>query len=247
VCIEHFFEAPDDFSRQLPNAYRFLCLLLRQDPLLHKKPMMSEAPVPGLTGVPPALKPSSVPAPVLLPGEKKTLLPPSPSVTRPAFGYEALTWACVTLILPVSFGIYGLTRYAAMTNAALAMTVLAFTGAGLFIFNRRRRRGGMNAFTYLFHSVVLCGLVGTLLVMLINQFTLGDSVTEKYRVVRWTVDREKEPEKQVELFLENEAYANVKNLRTVGYPPYGSERHIVYTFRTGAFGIKLRESWRFAE
>ena len=34
VCVEHFFEAPDEFKKRLPDIYRHLTILLRQDPLL---------------------------------------------------------------------------------------------------------------------------------------------------------------------------------------------------------------------
>jgi Mlc titration factor MtfA (ptsG expression regulator) len=32
VCIENFFEAPDEFSQQLPEIYSCLSVLLNQDP-----------------------------------------------------------------------------------------------------------------------------------------------------------------------------------------------------------------------
>jgi len=33
VCVEHFFEAPEAFSKELPDVYVHLCFLLNQDPL----------------------------------------------------------------------------------------------------------------------------------------------------------------------------------------------------------------------
>ncbi|HKR03117.1 MAG TPA: zinc-dependent peptidase, partial [Bacteroidia bacterium] len=33
VCVEHFFEAPAEFQKHLPDIYRHLTILLRQDPL----------------------------------------------------------------------------------------------------------------------------------------------------------------------------------------------------------------------
>jgi MtfA peptidase len=33
VCIEHFFEAPAEFKKELPHLYNFLMLMLNQDPL----------------------------------------------------------------------------------------------------------------------------------------------------------------------------------------------------------------------
>jgi len=34
VCVEHFFEAPKEFSERLPEIYRHMTILLKQDPLL---------------------------------------------------------------------------------------------------------------------------------------------------------------------------------------------------------------------
>ncbi len=34
VCVEHFFEAPAEFKKNLPDIYRHLTILLRQDPLI---------------------------------------------------------------------------------------------------------------------------------------------------------------------------------------------------------------------
>jgi hypothetical protein len=36
VCVEHFFEAPDEFKKELPYLYNFLMLMLNQDPLNSK-------------------------------------------------------------------------------------------------------------------------------------------------------------------------------------------------------------------
>jgi MtfA peptidase len=32
VCVEHFFESPEEFEKQLPDIYNHLCFLLNQDP-----------------------------------------------------------------------------------------------------------------------------------------------------------------------------------------------------------------------
>jgi Mlc titration factor MtfA (ptsG expression regulator) len=37
VCIETFFERPEEFKKQMPNLYFALCHLLNQDPLTPKK------------------------------------------------------------------------------------------------------------------------------------------------------------------------------------------------------------------
>lgn len=36
VCVEHFFESPESFSKALPDVYNHLCKLLNQNPLNHR-------------------------------------------------------------------------------------------------------------------------------------------------------------------------------------------------------------------
>jgi MtfA peptidase len=249
VCIEHFFEAPADFQKHLPNAYKFLCLLLGQNPLMKKQAGVKQPAAETIepNAVPGPLKQAPTPVPVLSPQEIKTLLPPSPAVTRPAFPNEVLTWAAVFLILPVSSGMYGLLQHAAMTNSALLMSIAAFTLVGIVIFRKRWRRKMMNLATYLFHSLVLCGMVGTLLMLIMNHLSPGELKGEAYKVTGFEQFLNKEDHKTtVLLFLEKDAYRDLPNIRTVSHSP-DEGQWVVFRFRTGLFGIKVRESWTYMD
>ena len=40
VCVETFFEQPEDFKKNLPELYQTMVNLLRQDPLLEGDPVL---------------------------------------------------------------------------------------------------------------------------------------------------------------------------------------------------------------
>jgi len=46
VCVEHFFEAPDEFEKELPSVFKYLKAVLRQDPrTIGKKKFIGRSPV----------------------------------------------------------------------------------------------------------------------------------------------------------------------------------------------------------
>ena len=42
VCVEHFFEVPENFKQKLPDIFFHLCILLNQDPLQKTKDYVLE-------------------------------------------------------------------------------------------------------------------------------------------------------------------------------------------------------------
>ena len=234
VCIEHFFEAPLEFREQLPEIYKYLCELLRQDPA-QRKLLHADSHI-AIPAAPPSL------------GKARVLVPPAGKVLRPTFESDSLLWFCVFLILPVSCGIYGLCQDAVISVGGLAVTIAAFTMIGLIIFGSAWKRGALTTFRYAAQALVLSGMVGTLLLLIINYFTAQYIPLESYRIT--SVQRQEYRENDLRhtryiYSLDNGVYENVPRVRTFNSEPKG--KFINYHFRQGTFGIKIRYDYFFSD
>lgn len=232
VCIEHFFETPKEFKEQLPKIYGYLTVLLNQDPLLLNSR---------------AAETTIEDAQAFVGYNAKIVLPPARNATSSVFGNEVLTGACIVLFFPVFAATVGLTEYALITNSSIWMTVLAFSLVGLVIFFRSWKNGEKELRHYLIHSIVLCGMVGTLLLHMINSGTAVVGKPEVYKIIDTKTIRGAGGSLQnyagYRLILEGYAYKDEDVIVNVGRVP--EHDLIVLKISEGIFGIKYRASRTF--
>lgn len=228
VCVEHFFEAPAEFKRVLPQVYGHLRALLKQDPdeLLTDNMLFDEEL-----------------HPVLDPEEKKVIIPPR--VNRSTFPSEVKWWGCLVLSIPVLAGLYGLTENSLMSTRAFLMTVLSFFLIGLILFFREWRRGEISVFLYTLQSFVLSGLVGTMLMLIINTMSAKAQEPEIYEIKNATPNYTDGVVSSYTYELTGDAYADMEKVRTFGNS--GGKKRVALFFSEGVFGIRNFKGYQFVD
>ena len=239
VCIEHFFEAPQEFSEKLPGLYNDISGLLRQDPrkfLLVKGPLVNV-----LTET--SLKTNFT--------ETKTFIPPAQKVLKPGYDNDMIGWGSAILAFPAGIGIYNLTRLAVMTDAAVWTSIIAFSLIGGIIFFRGWRNGKFGIIVYLMQSVILSGVIGTALMLLINSATKTSDAPEIIKIISYKIVQDREGNRSLSnhtlLQLENNAYQDFPMIRSVPYRPDSLTKFVWMQFETGIFGIKVRTEWQYCK
>jgi Mlc titration factor MtfA (ptsG expression regulator) len=234
VCVEHFFEVPDDFRKQLPDIYNHLCFLLNLDPLRKESDY--------------ALEPDFVRK-----VNSNTALLPLPVKVKKAYQYYDWHWS-YTGVLSGLFGgvfvilfLYGKVLY----TSTHVLAVLLLTVLTVFAFRKWFYNHGILGINHLvFFSLAGAFPLFTAVLLLMN-YHISDSVEVKvFRVVDYSVileDRQGIRSKHLLLQLENNALTGYRNIRSFPLTDFEGadtmeEIRVVYTFSSGLLGVKNLEN-----
>lgn len=234
VCVEHFFEIPSEFRKQLPDIYNHLCFLLNLDPLRTENDYSLEPDFVRKVNSNPALK-------------------PLPVKIKKAYQYYDWHWsysAVMAGLFPGVFIMLFLHGKVLFTGVHL-LAVFLFVITVMFISRNLLYRHGILGFNHLvfFTAAGVFPLVMSIL-LLLNYHVSSTVEVQVFKVIDYKVileDYEGKRTKHLLLELEN---GNLKNFRKVrAFPVYDfegaesvEEIRVLYTFTHGMFGLKNLEN-----
>ena len=234
VCVEHFFEVPEEFKKQLPDIYNHLSYLLNLDPLRIDSDYVLE---PGFIQ-----KINANPS-----------LMPLPEKVNKAYQYYDWHWSYSAILTGLFAGVFVILYLygKVLFNLSFLMAVLIPVAALLFIFRNWFFRNGILGIPHL-SLFTLAGafpLVSALILLLNYNFTSGVEVTA-FRVTGFKTVLEDSGgirSKHLLLNLENNALQGYRKVRTFPLTDFdgaGSleEVRVIYTFTSGFFGLKNLEN-----
>ncbi len=166
ICVEHFFEVPVEFKKHLPDIYNHLCYLLNQDPLRseHDFKLSNDF----VTSI----------------NSDKSLIPIPLRVFK-NHKYETWNWSYNVILiglfvaLPLVFYLYGEVLFKpihiicilGISAAILSRYTEFFSSKGIFYFRH-----------LMFFSTIGCGMISSVLIIILNLYLTTGTVTETYKI-----------------------------------------------------------------
>jgi MtfA peptidase len=200
VCIEHFFEVPEEFKKQLPDLYNHLCFLLNLDPSAIETDYKLS---PGFAERVNADK----------------LMTPFPTRLKKNYRYDNWHWsysfvmAGLFIALPAIISLHGKVLFTA-THFVL---LLALVVAVITSFHRYFLLKGILFFRHLLMFASVGGLSAVLLLLLFNLLVITGSSTSVFKI-QDVVPILFEGEAGSKVILENNAYSKYNNVRSFKAP-----------------------------
>lgn len=230
VCIEHFFEVPFEFQKQLPDIYNHLCFLLNLDPTRTEDDYR--------------LKPGFVES-----VNSDTSRLPLPLKLKPAYHYESWHWSYNYVIAglfagtPLIFIMHGKVLFSGMQIFLFFITI---TAVGMFF-----RKFLLDKGLGMFHHVLLFCVAGAAPLLtsafLVSNYFIPVSYSAKAYEIKFIqsfTKREGEFENKYYLLtLKHNALKNYAAVRTVpagmirGYD-YSYPIHLGVTTSKGIWGLE---------
>jgi Mlc titration factor MtfA (ptsG expression regulator) len=166
VCIEHFFEVPNEFNLYLPNIYRHLCLLLNQDPANNAGDyeLTGEERHPRHARKAVYAEPAMAAAAMARP---RPLLLDRIKIVKQGFRKWPMYIVAIGLFAGMSI-IVVLSSYTVISTGLLILYVIAFGISGLLQWPYFRRRGMLEFRHFVMYSFCGFGLCAVALMMLLN-------------------------------------------------------------------------------
>lgn len=229
VCIEHFFEDPAGFCKNLPDLYNHLSYLLNQDPLN--------------TFGDYRLEPNFV--------EKinnnKNLLP-LPLKLRKNLKYVSWHWSFNLMLVGIficPWTIIVMKSFFILSWPNLFLIILIFSLLGLLQWLYFKGKNLYAFRLFLGYAFISSGLCGTTLFLALNYFINIRDFTEKYRVKGFDVVYGSTSQSKNAVgylvYLENNAYEEFPEVRTLGIEHaarMGTARYVTFNFGQGLFGLR---------
>lgn len=226
VCVEHFFEVPEDFKNNLPDLYYHLSYLLNQDPLNVKEDYR--------------LKDTFVTE-----VNSNKLYHPIPLKLKQNLKYANWHWTLSLMltgifVAPILIIILG--SYTVIESYQIFQMIGLLGTAGLFQWIYFRNKGLFFFGQFVCYSYIGFGTCVTALILLMNYYIpIQQDITETHRIESYAMDRERSY--NYVLFLENNAYDGHIGVRTMDYEDSRESiekaKRVKYTFTRGLFGLKV--------
>lgn len=226
VCVEHFFEAPSEFKKRLPDIYNHLCFLLNQDP-------------------------TNIPGDYMLRlnfansvNNNKQLVP-IPKKVKTNYKYHAWHWTYSIMLFGIFGGIIFIVLLTSVTiipiEQLLKIGAIGVLLAAVCQFNYLLRNGIYKIGDFLLYLVLgifpsVCSLF-----LILNFLFRTSSVEEVYKIKEIKNGNSNE----VLLSLENNAYSNYEWVRSITQEYYVSSffpkkpTKIKIIFANGVLGYKI--------
>jgi MtfA peptidase len=234
VCVEHFFELPAEFKKQLPDIYNHLCYLLNLDPLRSENDFAPEPDFVRTVNSNPALK-------------------PLPVKVKKAYQYYNWHWsysAVLAGLFPGIFIILFLHGKVLFTVVHL-LAVLLLAVAAMLVSRNWLYRHGILGFNHLLFFTVTGFFPLMMSSLLLINYNFSSTVevrvckVKDYKVI--LEDYEGRRTKHLLLELENGTLQQYRKVRS--FPVYdfeGAESvddiRVIYTFTHGVLGLKNLEN-----
>jgi Mlc titration factor MtfA (ptsG expression regulator) len=214
VCVEHFFEAPQEFNSRLPQIYLHLTILLNQDPLRPRFDYSREYNLVD-TGLDNKIKMS--------------------------FKYSSWHWSLTVLLLGIFVGPMALMYTTSLvTNPDYNFVLLYFTIVGLGAYPQYKYlvgREALNGVQFTAYLLLGFGLLATSSLLLLNSFGGFGTRTEMCRMTgSYTYHGY-----QVKINLEKNAYSENGNATCVDISNWQKIRagnYLDITFKKGILGAE---------
>ena len=233
VCIEHFFEVPEQLKKELPDIYYNLAYLLYQDPLnksgdyaLNEK-IVTEA--------------------------KQTKVEVSERIERTTTKYDAWHWSLSLMMFGIFFGTAIIFVVRTVTVISLAsiggfILILAVVGMVQWPYFKKHVRL-LNFPQFILYSIFGTGFCGTALILLLNFFISIDSVVEEHKIARYYKSFSG-GDVFIEVVLYKNGYNNIPQIRRFDWNEAEEagifkSNMIRYYFSRGIFGFNVLEKFVF--
>jgi len=213
ICIEHFFESPSEFKRQMPALYKRTVVLLNQDPLEDRRdyqPNFSLAQT----------------------AELKEVFGKKPY----AFNHVDMdvTWIMIGLFMAFIV-INTITENSILNYRDKILAVLALSIPAFFFYPRFKRKKRFNhLLTFVLFAIFGIGANFFAILLMVDYFGPATLHQDNYKVVR-IVERGSEG---VVFELEDDAFRHYRDVRTIKTWFKGNPQSLKITYRKGFLGIK---------
>ena len=225
VCVEHFFEAPFEFKKRLPDIYNHLCFLLNQDPTNFSGDYTLRSNFADAVN------------------HNKQLVP-IPKKVKTNYKYHAWHWTYSIML----FGIFGGIIFIVFLIPVTIISILQLIKIGLigillatvFQFNYLYRNAIYKIGDFLLY-LILGIFPGVCSLFLILNFVLRTSSVEEV----YSIKGIKNNNNEVIFSLENDAYSNYESVRSITKEYYVSSffpkkpTKFKIIFANGILGYKI--------
>src|SRR5688572_2982472 len=212
VCIEHYFEVPEEFRKQLPDIYNHLAFLLNLDPLNKKNDFKLEPDFIEIIN-------------------KDRLRSPIPLKIKKTYKYDSWHWSFSFILtgLFIAFPIILLMHGLVLFRFIDMVLIIAFATAIITSFRKYFHSKGIELFMHLmFFSVVGAGPVACLLALTTNYFIKVDykSVAHEVTAFEYKLKRTSSGTSGTWfLDLKNQAYHDYPEIRSIQESGITSDNH----------------------
>jgi MtfA peptidase len=240
VCVEHFFEAPEEFRKALPDIFNHLVLLLNQNPANKTNDYKVDEDF--------RFKVNNDPTRI-----------PLPEKIKRSYKYSSWHWSLTVLFIGIFGGSFSLMFLYPVTVVPTYIFLLMFFSAGVVgmqqwkYFRERQILADTQFFIYCF-----IGFAPSLFAIFlwINFLIPGSGIiSETHSIIGYETrykqasprNRYHTPPSGIEgyvLHLKNAAYENIPVVRKVGVD-FKDQKKVIIKFQRGVFGLRILKGYSF--
>lgn len=228
VCVEHFFEAPDDLKKNLPEVYFHLCVLLNQAPCNRDNDYQLDAEF-------------------YVEAEQRKLTQSLPVKIKRHYKYHSWHWSLTVLMLGVAGFIFQRVFFSRITVLDFENYLIGPLVIGTIVLSQWRRFEKKQALDFMQFTAFCYIGVGVTVVtlgLLLNYFTCFFSPSiETYKMVDSEKNyRRTRTGRHVQSYtvrLDHDAYYEYPGIRTFYAYEAPNGKYLRYHFAHGIFGIKM--------
>ena len=232
VCVEHFFEVPEQLKKELPHIYYHLAFLLNQDPLnIVNDYSFSET---------------------LIKEAKNKGVIISSDIRRTS-KYDTWHWSFSLMMIGIFFGtgiVYYLTDVTIISLSSVAVLILITGLIGLLQWPFFKNKVQILNFPqFILYCIFGVGFTATASILLLNFLIPLSSRTEEHEISYYYINKQY-PNSYVELSLEKYAYQDFQQMRKFDWDEalekgFDKPDRVVYHINKGLFGIDVLKDYKF--
>jgi hypothetical protein len=236
VCVEHFFEVPEEMQHHLPDIYNHLCVLLKQDPSNVKSDYELTEDF------------------KLRINRDKSKIPIPKKITR-SFQYDAWHWTLTIVFLgsviayPV-FYLFSLYTVINLPDVLEWLSGLSVIGLFQYFFLRRQ---GVSIRVFLLYNFTGFPVIALILILTLNRLIpVTSSELQNLRIAGYYYEeidrRDSSSGQKVMVYFENGDYHRYPMIRRFSVPLHvylDKCNKVKMEFNTGIFGIKNLVGYEF--